>query len=89
MPVVSNVPWVGLKPFSSASVPKMSCPPFLGVAVLTPFGWVPALVDVAVDTQAETPCSVAIQLPGTAAELGKFAFSESEINQVVRQAVAP
>ena len=35
---MSNVPWVVLNPFSSASVPKMSAPPRLGVAVLMPFG---------------------------------------------------
>ena len=30
MPVASKVPWVVLNPFSSASVPKMSWPPFFG-----------------------------------------------------------
>ncbi len=32
---------VGEKPFSSASTPKISEPPFLGVAVETPSGWEP------------------------------------------------
>src|SRR5664280_3577700 len=40
MPVVSKVPWVVLNPFSSASTPKMSCPPSFGVAVEIPSGWV-------------------------------------------------
>ena len=41
MPTSSNVPSVVEKPFSSASTPNTSWPPFLGVAVDTPFGWVP------------------------------------------------
>ena len=42
--MVSKVPWVVLKPFSSASVPKISVPPGFGVALETPFGWLPVLV---------------------------------------------
>ena len=41
MPTSSKVPWVGEKPFSSASTPKTSEPPVFGVAVETPSGWVP------------------------------------------------
>src|SRR5665213_560865 len=41
MPTSSNVPWVGEKPFSSASTPKTREPPFFGVAVETPSGWEP------------------------------------------------
>ena len=39
IPTSSNVPWVGENPFSSASTPKTSEPPGLGVAVETPSGW--------------------------------------------------
>ena len=39
--MVSKVLWVGLKPDSSASVPKIREPPRLGVADEIPFGWVP------------------------------------------------
>jgi hypothetical protein len=41
MPTSSNVPWVGEKPFSSASTPTFSEPPFWGVAFEIPSGWVP------------------------------------------------
>ena len=39
IPTSSKVPWVGENPFSSASTPKISEPPFLGLAVDTPLGW--------------------------------------------------
>src|SRR5664279_2415460 len=38
MPTSSNVPWVGEKPFSSASTPKTSEPPGFGVADEMPSG---------------------------------------------------
>jgi hypothetical protein len=40
IPVVSNVPQVGSKLVSSASTPKISWPPGLGVEVEMPLGWV-------------------------------------------------
>jgi hypothetical protein len=53
MPVVSNVPLVVLNPTSSASVPKISAPPFLGVADVTPLGWLELAADEELEPEPE------------------------------------
>ena len=47
---------------------------------------VAALVDVVVDAEAEAFGGIAVELPRTLAFLGKFAFSESQVDQIVKQA---
>ena len=74
IPTSSKVPWVGEKPFSSASTPKVSEPPVLGVADETPFGWDPveppeAVVELVLEPelpQAANTLPAAMPAPATA-----------------------
>ncbi len=50
--------------------------------------WVAALIDVVVDMEAEALGGIAIELPRTPAALGKFAFGESQVHQVVGKTIA-
>src|ERR1035437_676293 len=49
---------------------------------------VAALIDVVVDMEAEALGRVAIELPRTPAALGKFAFGEGQVHQVVGKTIA-